>query len=321
MDEFVSLLAVLKKNDKIVQNVLFMISEGFRYKEDVVGEELLRQYREHSNTDALLDFLHLLCSKDIRYLDFFMQHRREFSGDHEFLKLLYGEDNSGSKRVKTDTDASDIIGCGNYNDEIGIADVEKTKKESKSTQSVKIEKNKDVQSAKNEKSKDTQSAKKEKSVFEEAVVKNTGGRKNGDTRTLSNEYLQETVDPFILYLPNQCKLCGLRYENSKKGDEQMGMHIEEHRRKARVMGEKDCVSREFFPTLEAWTKNIEKIKLKLEVEKVEKIAHSGGAVFCGVCHSRIEVEWDDNEDTWMLKDAVPLEKAGQTNFCHRKCVL
>ncbi|KAH9411382.1 hypothetical protein HK407_05g10500 [Ordospora pajunii] len=301
MDEFISLLSVLKKNDKIVQNVLFMISEGFRYKEDVIGEALMRQYGGHSNMDAVLDFILLLCSKNPRYLDYFKQRRREFSGDHEFVKLLCREGDSGCKRVKTDIEDGNIIGCGGFIEETetGMMNKEEAKKESKSMQTTKAE----------------------KGIFEEAVVKNAGNRKECDAQTLNNEYLQENADPFILYLPNQCKLCGLRYESSKGGDEQMGMHVEEHRRKARVMGEKDCVSREFFPTLEAWTKNIEKIKLKLEVEKVEKIAHSGGAVFCGVCHNRIEVEWDDNEDTWMLKDAVPLEKAGRTNFCHRKCVL
>ncbi|CAD25883.1 hypothetical protein [Encephalitozoon cuniculi GB-M1] len=303
MDEFVSLLKTLKKNDKIAQNVLLMISESFRYNEEAVGDALFRHHRGLLDREAVLDFLALLCSKDARYLSLFRRYRGEFDADHRIVKLLDGEiPEDKPKRAKVD--------------DRDYAEHEDVAKDAASARGMLA----DPTAGGNPKHKETHNKKISKNVLEDARSKNSWDRKEPEPEVLNDEYLRAEACPSILYPPNQCKLCGLRYEDTSVGDEQMGIHIDEHRRKARVLGEKDCVSREFFPTLEAWTKNIEKIKLKLEVEKVEKIAYSGGPALCDVCRSKIEVEWDDHEDSWMLKDAISLEKAGRTSFCHRKCV-
>ncbi|AFM99258.1 hypothetical protein EHEL_101660 [Encephalitozoon hellem ATCC 50504] len=303
MDEFVSLLKILKKNDKIAQNVLLMISESFRYNEEVVGDALIKHHRNLLLREPVLDFLFLLCSKDARYLDLFRKYRGEFDVDHKISRLLSEENLEGKpKRPKIDTKGSTEPADARRSNDAKCAPVDPTV-------------------GGDPKNKDVSNKKIGKNVLEEARSKNSWDKKEHGFEILNNECLKAEADPSILYPPSQCKLCGLRYEDTPEGDEQMGIHIDEHRRKARVLGEKDCISREFFPTLEAWTKNIEKIKLRLEVEKVEKIAHSGGPAFCDVCRNRIEVEWDDQEDRWILRDAVSLEKGGRTSFCHRKCVL
>lgn len=303
MDEFISLLKILKKNDKIAQNVLLMISESFRYNEEVVGDALIKHHRSLLLKEPVLDFLFLLCNKDARYLNLFRRYKEEFGAGHKISRLLSEEDSEGRpKKPKIDSkenpDPIDVKGCVDA----------KCAPMNSVTDS-------------NPKDKEASDKRIGRNVFEEAKSKNSWDRKEHELGILNNECLKAGADPSVLYPPNQCKLCGLRYEDTPEGDEQMGIHIDEHRRKARVLGEKDCISREFFPTLEAWTKNIEKIKLRLEVEKVEKIAHSGGPALCDVCRNKIEVEWDDQEDRWMLKDAISLEKGGRTSFCHRKCVL
>ncbi|ADM12484.1 uncharacterized protein Eint_101590 [Encephalitozoon intestinalis ATCC 50506] len=303
MDEFVSLLKALKKNDKITQNVLLMISESFRYNEEAVSDALIKNHRSLLGKEAVLDFLFLLCSKDTRYLSLFEKYKDEFNRNHKIFKLLSGESQEEKpKRPRIDEESS--------------SSSEDMIKASINERNTLIDEEGETDS----KPKEVASKKTSRSVLEEARTKNLWDKKEQESDILNNEYLKTEMDPSILYYPNQCKLCGLRYKDTPEGDEQMGVHIDEHRRKARVLGEKDCISREFFPTLEAWTKNIEKIKLRLEVEKVEKIVHSGGPALCDVCRSRIEVEWDDQEDRWILKDAVSLEKGGRTSFCHRKCV-
>ncbi|AFN83967.1 hypothetical protein EROM_101520 [Encephalitozoon romaleae SJ-2008] len=303
MDEFISLLKILKKNDKIAQNVLLMISESFRYNEEVMSDALIKHHRSLLSKEPVLDFLFLLCNKDARYLNLFRRYKEEFDTDHKISRLLSGEDlEERPKKPKVDSKGNskpaDIKGCSDAK-HFPVNPVSDSNPKDKEPSNKRIGQN----------------------VFEEAKSKNSWDRKENELGILNNEYLKIDVDPSVLYPPNQCKLCGLRYEDTPEGDEQMRIHIDEHRRKARVLGEKDCISREFFPTLEAWTKNIEKIKLRLEVEKVEKIAHSGGPALCDVCRNKIEVEWDDQEDRWILKDAISLEKGGRTTFCHRKCVL
>lgn len=301
MDEFVSLLKTLKKNDKIAQNVLLMISESFRYNEEAVGDVLVKQHKGMLSKEPVLDFLFLLCTRDARYLNVFKRHKREFGTDHRISRLLSGEETEEtSKRVRVDDRPGDGEMCKGEGDKKDLVVEQQPGRAARHGEGAGRRASKDV--------------------LEEAMSRNEAEKRECDKGVLSNESIRVATSPSILYLPNQCKLCGLRYGNTKEGDEQMGIHIDEHRRRARVLGEKDYVSRELFPTLEAWTKNIEKIKLKLEVEKVEKIAHSGGPAFCDVCRNKIEVEWDDKEDSWMLKDAVSLEKAGSTSFCHRRCV-
>lgn len=268
MDEFVSLLKALKKNDKIAQNVLVMMAEGAG-EENELGEAVLRQCRGSFNKEPILDFLFILCTKEPRYLSFFRMHRGELgAGDHRLDGLLGG----GARETRAPRDGKRI----------------------------KVERRRG-----------------EGSVFEEALSRNSGARDEGGAGMLTNAGLRVAVNPAVLYLPNQCKLCGLRFGSD---DEGMGVHIDEHRRRTRALGEKDCISREFFPTLDAWTRSIEKVKLNLKVDRVEKIVHSGGSAMCDVCHSKIDVEWDDDEDNWVLRDAVLLEKAGETTFCHRRCV-
>lgn len=306
MDEFVSLLRTLKKDDKITQNVLFMISESLRHDEGIIGETLIRQYRDSFNKEPVLDFLFILCSKDTKYLSFFKAHKEELGVvDHKLAELLESKDGdecSGeqeAKRVKLSDD---------YGGHAGGADVPRTEQRGSKG------------SGRGRDSRVPGSGAVKSRVFEEALSKNYEKKDAVDACVLDNKYLRSPASPSVLYAPHQCKLCGLRFEDTAEGNEAMGVHIEEHRRKARVLGERDCISREFFQTLDAWTKNIEKVKLNLKVEKVEKIVHSGGPASCDVCHDRIEVEWDDEEDNWILKDGVSLEKGGETSFCHRRCV-
>lgn len=307
MEEFVSLLKTLKKNDKITQNVLFMICESSRHMEGDIGQALVKQYRKSINKEPLLDFLFILCGKDTKYLSFFKTHRKEFDrAEHKFVGLLEDSERDTKKMklnssdVPSEEKVKDVGLGGNRGDRV------KTEHIGNATGDVHGQTVPGVSAS---------------GVFEEALAKNSVNKSDVDMNILDNRYLGLPAAPSVLYPQNQCKLCGLRFENTAQGDEAISVHIDEHRRKTRALSEKECVSREFFPTLEAWTKNIEKVKLSLKVEKAEKIVHSGGPATCEICHNKIEVEWDDQEDDWILKDAVSLEKAGEVKFCHRKCVL
>jgi hypothetical protein len=298
MDELGSLLRTLKTNDKITQNALFMVVESARYREAEVGRHILNHYKDTLNKEPLLDFLSVLCSKDVGYLSYFKMHRAELGlGSHKLFGLL-GEGPGRRSRIDAKENGA-----------------KKFKNEAKEEEGMEGTKEKEgslepVPAPKEYKSE----------VYEQALKRNHSVGEEEQHTGLDNKYLRRAVSPSILYPPNQCKLCGLRYEIDEEGDKAMGLHIDEHRRRSRALDEKGCISREFFSTLEAWTKNIEKIKLMLKVDKKEKIVHSGGSSLCEICKSKIEVAWDDEEDSWVLRDAVALEKGGIMKYCHRECV-
>jgi hypothetical protein len=290
MEELSFLLRALKRNDKISQNALFMVAESARYREAEVGRHILNHYRETLNKEPLLDFLSVLCSKDSSYLNYFKAHRAELgSGTHGLFQLLGSE--APEKRRKSDTK------------ENGAKRLKNERIDTRRTREGYVRMPRGAAEPEVEAG---QPPGKEHEAREEDV--------------LDSRYLRRAASPSVLYPPNQCKLCGIRYESNEEGDRAMGLHIDEHRRRSRALSEKDCISREFFPTLEAWEKNIEKVKLTLKVDKKEKIRHPGGPSSCEVCKDKIGVEWDDDEDSWVLKDVVALEKGGTTTYCHKKCV-
>ncbi|KAI5173465.1 hypothetical protein PAEPH01_2001 [Pancytospora epiphaga] len=120
-------------------------------------------------------------------------------------------------------------------------------------------------------------------------------------------------EPAYLFLPLQCKLCGLRYMSTDT--DEFGLHIDEHRRKARALEEKEVLRREFFTS-----KNDEVlVKLKLIIEGgAEIIPWTKECPNCVICGDVVKKVWRDDAEEWVLESGV---KINENEFTHRKCVL
>lgn len=148
----------------------------------------------------------------------------------------------------------------------------------------------------------------------------SGGRACGKDSVFSQNILPggtvvsaKPRDPSYLYPVLQCKLCGLRF--TKDCTEQFGLHIEDHRRKTKALGDKMVLRREFFSS-----KSVSKMeKLDLEIEgDAESIVWKKEPPHCVICGKIIKKAWSDDAEDWILDQGT---RVNDKEFAHRGCVL
>lgn len=120
-------------------------------------------------------------------------------------------------------------------------------------------------------------------------------------------------DPSYLYPVLQCKLCGLRF--TKDCTEQFGLHIEDHRRKTKALGDKVVLRREFFSSKSA--SKMEKLDLEIE-GGAESIIWKKEPPYCAICSKIIRKAWSDDAEDWVLDHGI---RINDKEFAHRGCVL
>lgn len=119
----------------------------------------------------------------------------------------------------------------------------------------------------------------------------------------------------VLYQRIQCRLCALRFTDTEEGKTHYGTHLEEHNRRKRVEQQKDTISRTYFPNEDNWLSK--KIELPLARQEEHKLFVGKKLVICNLCNEKMDVEWDDDNDSWVVRDAV---KLGDGNgYVHREC--
>lgn len=148
-------------------------------------------------------------------------------------------------------------------------------------------------------------------IIEDDLERDTVFYKNINKFTEAPQY--KPKDPSYLYPLLQCKLCGLRF--NKDATEQFGIHIEDHRRKTKALGEKTVLRREFF-NLSSINK-IEKLELIVEGE-IEPLIFNKEMPNCIFCNKIIKKTWDDDLENWILEGGV---KINEKEFAHRSCIL
>lgn len=127
-----------------------------------------------------------------------------------------------------------------------------------------------------------------------------------------NNVLDKKGDMSYMYLPLQCKLCGLRYEENQTNE--FGIHIEDHRRKTKALGDKAILRREFFHKAED---KGEKIDFILS-GKSELLVWEKNAPTCKVCSKIIKKIWNDEVENWILEGGT---KINEKEFAHKSCVI
>lgn len=120
------------------------------------------------------------------------------------------------------------------------------------------------------------------------------------------------VSPAYLFLPLQCKLCGLRYREDMT--EEFGTHIEDHRRKNRALDDRAVVRREFFTSKKA--KAAVRLTLPQIESRTEHIPWSREEPVCAVCSEAIRKAWSDELDEWILDGGI---RASDEEFIHKTC--
>ncbi|KAI9202813.1 uncharacterized protein BJ171DRAFT_583628 [Polychytrium aggregatum] len=126
----------------------------------------------------------------------------------------------------------------------------------------------------------------------------------------------------IIYdaLELQCKQCGLRYPRNPASKEKMDLHLDWHfrqNRRAKEKGKKS-VSRDWYLGEQDWLDERD-VPIKTNVqsfffptekqedvkpEEIVNIPALGDDEFCTVCKEKLEKVWDDEQELWMLKDAM-----------------
>ncbi|KAM0685998.1 mRNA 3' end processing factor, partial [Conglomerata obtusa] len=113
----------------------------------------------------------------------------------------------------------------------------------------------------------------------------------------------------LLLFNTQCKNCGLRFASQDKYTK----HASEHQRKARILDTVNSIGREYFASIETFTNNAERIILELPEKEDTPRIKAENAV-CSVCKEKIQKEWCEDDDEWVMKDCV---KVGEKKYCHR----
>ncbi|KRH91954.1 mRNA cleavage and polyadenylation factor I/II complex, subunit Pcf11, partial [Pseudoloma neurophilia] len=126
-----------------------------------------------------------------------------------------------------------------------------------------------------------------------------------------------TTDDLIenLFPDLQCRLCGLRFRTNFDFDENSYIdHMEKHQKE-----KNDTVGhfRPFFNNIDGFiNKRVKKIIFKEEFKELkENILVKKKLIFCAICKNKMNVVWDDEADSWAIKDGVRLGD----EFVHKEC--
>lgn len=141
--------------------------------------------------------------------------------------------------------------------------------------------------------------------------------RNSDKSILDNKFSKFD----ILYPPLQCRICGIRFFSSDLKDEKTEKeyvdHIENHSKKKNLNENK-----EYFFSEENWfEEKLEKIDFSFNTIKNEIVKETNfifvnkKLIFCSLCKNKMNVFWNDEEDTWCIRDGVKLGD----EYVHKEC--
>lgn len=123
---------------------------------------------------------------------------------------------------------------------------------------------------------------------------------------------------FFLNYPFQCRVCGFRFAGDVHGKNFLGLHLDEHSRRERLLMDAKSISQEYFLTFDQFISKVNRLEFT-EIKKEEQFIIAQNA-FCEICKGKIDVMWNDEKDNWVLVDCV-LMNEGEERFCHRKCII
>ncbi|KAI9254250.1 hypothetical protein BY458DRAFT_558860 [Sporodiniella umbellata] len=149
--------------------------------------------------------------------------------------------------------------------------------------------------------------------------------------------------------PLQCKQCGFRYPDTKKGQQKMDAHLDSHFRQNRKMKErvKRGLSRSWFVTVDEWIHGEGGESMSQQVPtflqdgmgNVNKSSESNNANeelinpddytvikqtdekrTCPICGETFASFWSDDEEEWMYKNAIIVADRIYHATCHTDAV-
>lgn len=131
-----------------------------------------------------------------------------------------------------------------------------------------------------------------------------------------------------LYMGNQCTNCGIRFP--EKSQELYASHLDSHYEKNRTNMTQSKIKkhRKWYPTMDKWKliKDFSSLKDVVENETDILVSSTVGTKFpvassneeenvCVVCKEKFELFFNDEQDQWLLKDAILVDG----NFYHSIC--
>lgn len=137
----------------------------------------------------------------------------------------------------------------------------------------------------------------------------------------------------ILFSSLQCRICGLRFhsENMDTIEQLYVEHMEQHQKKSKTADENRF--RPFFVDENGWLNeksrkiifDFDVTSIKKEMDKnnnlsdasvtTQKILVKKKLVHCALCKNKMNVVWDDEDDSWSIKDGVKLGD----EYVHKEC--
>lgn len=129
-----------------------------------------------------------------------------------------------------------------------------------------------------------------------------------------NSVVENAAGKFaVIFHSLQCRMCALRFSDKRVAAYQM--HLEDHNRRRRSEESKDILSRTFFPNEDHWLSK--KIELPVTKQDTKKIIVSKKLIKCSMCGERMRVDWDDDDDGWVVMDGIKLGEDDE--YVHRDC--
>lgn len=116
----------------------------------------------------------------------------------------------------------------------------------------------------------------------------------------------------------QCNICGFRFDAEEDGKSKFTLHIDNHTRKERALENAKSISREYFCSMDEFVSSINKLELEVKTKEIQYYKAENS--LCDVCRDKIDVEWNDEMDDWVMVDCVCINERDR-KFCHRKCVI
>lgn len=131
---------------------------------------------------------------------------------------------------------------------------------------------------------------------------------------IGNSFLSTYL--FFLNHPLQCRVCGFRFAGDLDGKTRLCLHLDEHTKRDKLMLDAKAISQEYFLTFDQFLCKVSRIEFD-EIKKEDQFIVAQNAV-CEICKERIEMQWSDEKNNWVLINFVAI---GEEGFCHRKCII
>lgn len=314
--ELKKLLRSSTKSNKILSNVILIVIDTFPSQKEQIGKIIADESKNNENA-FLSEFLDTLFKHSSEYENIikeFLRDEKLSTNEQENIELIQPPESIFYDSKKIDVKFREFV--KNSGPELSNT-IEKFVQNKNSHLKGNLDQIKRV--------------KFHDEAKESVQVKKKQLQNQAEQVNINKTHFQKNlVNKFNVIFPSlQCRICALRFHsNNKDSIEQFYIdHMEQHQKKKNI--ESNVSFRQFFVDSNGWfNQKSEKIffdfsfphqqdfeKDSSNFTKTTKIHVQRKLIYCSLCKNKMNVVWDDDEDSWMIKDGVKLGD----EYVHKDC--